>query len=52
MKTKILTAIAMLLIIVSVAGLEALFGALYLLGRSERAEELFAATRKENSNAL
>ena len=33
-------------------GLEALFGALYLLGRSERAEELFAATRKENNNAL
>lgn len=33
-------------------GLEALFGALYLLGRQERVEALFAAVRKEERNAV
>ena len=33
-------------------GLEALFGALYLLGRRERAEALFAIGRREAHNAV
>ena len=33
-------------------GLEALFGALYLLGQQERIEALFAAVRKEEQNAV
>ncbi len=33
-------------------GLEALFGALYLLGQRERIEALFAAVRKEEQNAV
>ena len=33
-------------------GLESLLGALYLLGRRERIETLFAAVRKEEENAV
>ena len=33
-------------------GLEALLGALYLLGQQERIEALFAAVRKEEQNAV
>ena len=33
-------------------GLESLLGALYLLGRRERIEALFAAVRKEEENAV
>lgn len=33
-------------------GLEALFGALYLLGRQERVEELFQTVRQEEGNAV